>query len=155
MPVPTKAADGLPEGLVLERAFDAHGSSLFDRGAIMPQSRASMLVARILGPEPGERTLDLCAAPGAKTTHLAALMDDRGEVVAVERHPGRAHALEQTCRRMRASCVRVARPRRGTEPRTEGPYDRVLVDPPCSGLGTLQSRPDLRWRITPQAGSRS
>ena len=84
----------------------------------MPQSRASMLVARVLAPDPGERVLDLCAAPGGKTTHLAALMEDRGEVVAVERHPrpGRARC-GGPARRMRAGCVRVEVGGRRREPR--------------------------------------
>ena len=117
----------------------------------MPQSRASMLVARVLDPRPRERVLDLCAAPGAKTTHLAALMGDAGEIVAVERHPGRAASLRETCARMHAGAVRVEvgdaeEPRPAGEP----PFDRVLVDPPCSALGTLQARPDARWRASPE-----
>jgi 16S rRNA (cytosine967-C5)-methyltransferase len=150
LPVTGTAAPALPEGIVLEGPFDAHGSGLFERGAIMPQSRASMLVSRVLAPEPGERVLDLCAAPGAKTTHLAALLEDRGEVVAVERHRVRADALARTCRQMHASCVRVE-VADAAERRSEERYDRVLVDPPCSGLGTLQSRPDLRWRANPDS----
>lgn len=150
LPVAGKPTAWLPEGIVFEGAFDAHGSELFEEGVIMPQSRASMLVSRVLGPEPGERVLDLCAAPGAKTTHLAALIEDRGSIRAVERHRGRAQALSRTCRRMHADCVEVEvgdAAARGREPA----YDRVLVDPPCSGLGTLQSRPDLRWRARPEA----
>jgi 16S rRNA (cytosine967-C5)-methyltransferase len=143
-------ASRLPEGLVVDAPFDAHGSVLFERGAIMPQSRASMLVARILAPGPGERVLDLCAAPGGKTTHLAALLENRGELVAIERHPRRAEALRGTCRRMAADIVRVETAD-ATQPRDDGPFDRVLVDPPCSGLGTLQSRPDLRWRASQDA----
>jgi 16S rRNA (cytosine967-C5)-methyltransferase len=108
-----------------------------------------MLVARTLGPRPGERVLDLCAAPGAKATHLAALMEGGGEVVAVERDRGRARQLRETCARMQARSVRVvegdARDSHGQD------FDRVLVDPPCSGLGTLRGRPDLRWRATPEA----
>jgi 16S rRNA (cytosine967-C5)-methyltransferase len=150
LPVGARAAPSLPEGIVLEGAFDAYGSELFEAGVIMPQSRASMLVSRALAPQPGERILDLCAAPGGKTTHLAALMLDQGLVIAVERHRGRAGALDRTCRQMHAHCVRVelgdAAKRRSGQP-----YDRVLVDPPCSGLGTLQSRPDLRWRADPAA----
>ncbi len=145
LPVAARPSPELPEGIVLEEPFDVHGSQLFGTGAIMPQSRASMLVARSLAPRPGQRVLDLCAAPGAKTTHLAALMGGEGEIVAVERHPGRARALERTCGRLRADAVRV-RIGDAAQPRAENSYDRVLVDPPCSGLGTLQSRPDLRWR---------
>ena len=150
LPIPSRPAPGLPEGLVLEGPFDVQGSELWGRGAIQPQSRASMLVSRILEPEPGQRILDLCAAPGGKTTHLAALMEDRGEIVAVERHPGRAAALERTTARLRASSVRVEVGDAATS-RLDGPFNRVLVDPPCSGLGTVQSRPDLRWRARPDA----
>ena len=150
LPVATRPAPGLPEGLVLDGAFDLAGSELWRSGAVQPQSRASMLVSRILAPEPGQRVLDLCAAPGGKTTHLAALMEDRGEVVAVERHPGRAAGLERTAERMRASCVRVEVGDAAAH-RSDGAFDRVLVDPPCSGLGTLQSRPDLRWRTRSEA----
>jgi 16S rRNA (cytosine967-C5)-methyltransferase len=144
------AGNELPEGLVVEGAFDAHAHELWRSGAYTAQSRGSMLVARTVDPRPGERVLDLCAAPGGKTTHLAALMADRGEIVAVERHAGRARALQRTCERLGASCVEV---RIGDAARfvATTAFDRVLVDPPCSGLGTLQGHPDLRWRMTPEA----
>jgi 16S rRNA (cytosine967-C5)-methyltransferase len=137
------------EAIVVDGPFDALAHPGYAAGAFTPQSRASQLVAATLAPRPGERVLDLCAAPGGKTTHLAALMQDRGEVVAVERHAGRARALRATCERMRASTVTVvtadARDFDG-----EGGFDRVLLDPPCSGLGTLRSHPDLRWHASPQ-----
>jgi 16S rRNA (cytosine967-C5)-methyltransferase len=150
LPVPTRAADELPEGLIVEGAFDAHGHELWRAGGFAAQSRGSMLVARALDPQPGERVLDLCAAPGGKTTHLAALMGDEGTILAVERHSGRAAALRRTCERMRASNVEV-RVGDAAAYTTDTPFDRVLVDPPCSGLGTLQGHPDLRWRVTPDA----
>jgi 16S rRNA (cytosine967-C5)-methyltransferase len=140
----------LPEALVLDGPFDLHSSEAWRSGAVIAQSRAAMLVARALGPKPGERVLDLCAAPGGKSTHLAALMGDEGEVLAVERNPARASALQETARRLHAGSVRVDLAD-AASPRREGQvFDRVLVDPPCSGLGTLQSRPDLRWRVTPE-----
>ena len=110
LPVASHPAPDLPEGLVLDAPYDAHGAQEWREGLFMPQSRAAMTVARVLAPGPGERVLDLCAAPGGKTTHLAALMEDRGEVVAVEHHRGRAGALEETARRMGASCVRCGSP---------------------------------------------
>ena len=143
LPVPAHPAE-LPEGLVLDGPFDAFSSPLWEQGRFMPQSRAAMAVARALGPRPGETVLDLCAAPGGKTTHLAALMGDEGRVVAVERHPGRADALRRTAARMGATCVEVRTA--DAAARQEGTYDRVLVDPPCSDLGTLAARPDVRWR---------
>lgn len=149
LPVASHGDPALPEALVLEGPLDLQGSELWAAGALTAQSRAAMLVARALAPVAGERVLDLCAAPGGKTTHLAALMGDEGEIVAVERNPARARALERTAGRMGASCVRVeigdaAAHRKGPA------FDRVLVDPPCSGLGVLQARADLRWRVSPE-----
>jgi 16S rRNA (cytosine967-C5)-methyltransferase len=134
-----------PEAVVLDGPYDVHASRLFEEGLVMPQSRASMLVARAVDPRPDERVLDLCAAPGAKTTHLAALMHDRGEVVAVESDPGRGEAISHNAARLGATSVRVVTGD-AAEPAFGDGYDRVLVDPPCSDLGTLQSRPDARWR---------
>jgi 16S rRNA (cytosine967-C5)-methyltransferase len=163
-PVGVRRDPFIPEALVLEGPWDVHGSPQWRSGAVLAQSRAAMLAARALAPAPGERVLDLCAAPGGKTTHLAALMEGEGEVVAVERNPRRAAELRRTVERLGArECVRVmvadaaapagtAGPVADRVPATEtpAPFDRVLVDPPCSGLGTLQARADLRWRVTPE-----
>ncbi|HET9104726.1 MAG TPA: 16S rRNA (cytosine(967)-C(5))-methyltransferase RsmB [Solirubrobacteraceae bacterium] len=146
--VPAHTVPGLPEALVLDGPFDVFGSAAWAQGAIMAQSRGSMLPARALAPEPGARVLDLCAAPGAKTTQLAALMGE-GELVAVERNPSRARGLRATLERMHAGWVEV-READATALSDAARYDAVLVDPPCSGLGTLQSRPDLRWRTSPE-----
>jgi 16S rRNA (cytosine967-C5)-methyltransferase len=115
----------------------------------MPMSRSSQAVAPFLAPQPGERVLDLCAAPGGKSTHLAALMRDEGQIVSVEQHAGRADQLRTTAQRMGATIVDV-QVGDAAALRADGPFDRVLADPPCSGLGTLQARPDLRWRMTPE-----
>ena len=105
LPVETEPAG--EDGLIVLEPFDAHAAPEWRDGLFMPQSRAAMAVARVLAPEPGERVLDLCAAPGGKTTHLAALMRDEGELVAVERHKGRAEALRRTAARMGATCIDV------------------------------------------------
>jgi 16S rRNA (cytosine967-C5)-methyltransferase len=156
LPVRTHFDPQIPEAVVLDEPFDAHSSGAWLRGAFHAQSRSAMRVARELAPVAGERVLDLCAAPGGKTTHLAALMHDRGEVLAVERDKRRAGSLVRTAQRLHASSVRVevADAERWTDAAhgddARG-FDRVLVDPPCSGLGTLQARADLRWRVTPEA----
>ena len=109
-------------------------------GRIWPQSRASQLVGLAVGAREGDRTLDLCAAPGGKATMLA------GEVVAVDVNEARAHELEVTARRLGASDVRVVvADGRDLPPELDG-FDQALVDAPCSGLGVLNRRPDLRWR---------
>jgi 16S rRNA (cytosine967-C5)-methyltransferase len=143
----------LPEARILEGPVDVFATPEWAAGAVMAQSRASMHVARMVDPQAGERVLDLCAAPGGKTTHLAALMGGEGEIVAVERHEGRAAALRATCERMKASIVEV-RVGDAKDPPVEGEFDRILVDPPCTGLGTLRSHPDLRWRVTSSAVER-
>ena len=137
------------DAVVVDGPLDAHAHPLWHAGKYMPQSRSSQRVAPALGARPGERVLDLCSAPGGKATHLAALMGDEGEVVAVERDADRADQLRTTLARMGATIVRVD-VADAAEPRDDGPFDRVLADPPCSGLGTLQAKPDLRWRMTPE-----
>ena len=112
-------------------------------GRIWPQSRGSQLAGLVVGARNGERVLDLCAAPGGKATMLA------GEVVAVEIHPGRARELEENVRRLGAENVTVVQADALALPSELGDFDRVLVDAPCSGLGVLAQRPDLRWRARP------
>jgi 16S rRNA (cytosine967-C5)-methyltransferase len=115
----------------------------FEAGLIWPQSRGSQLAGIVVGALPGERTLDLCAAPGGKATQL------EGDVVAVELHPGRARELEENCRRLGADNVTVVNADATKLPPELTGFDRVLVDAPCSGLGVLAGRPDLRWRAEP------
>ena len=112
-------------------------------GRIWPQSRGSQLAGLAVGSRRGERVLDLCAAPGGKATMLA------GEVVAVELHEGRARELEENVHRLGATNVRVVNADGLALPAELDGFDRALVDAPCSGLGVLAARPDLRWRAQP------
>jgi 16S rRNA (cytosine967-C5)-methyltransferase len=134
----------LPEAYVLREPFALEDSALWARGVAMGQSRASMLPARALDPRPRERILDLCAAPGAKATHLQGLTHGGAEVVAVELHPARASQLRALARRMGARVTVLEGDAR--EVALEGAFDAALVDPPCTGLGVLSARPDARWR---------
>jgi 16S rRNA (cytosine967-C5)-methyltransferase len=112
-------------------------------GRVWPQSRGSQLAALAVGARPGERTLDLCAAPGGKATMLA------GEVVAVDVNGARARELEQNVRLLGATGVTVVQADGRALPGDLTGFDRALVDAPCSGLGVLAQRPDLRWRAEP------
>jgi 16S rRNA (cytosine967-C5)-methyltransferase len=112
-------------------------------GRIWPQSVGSQLAGLAVGSRPEERTLDLCAAPGGKATQLA------GEVVAVEKHEGRARELAANATRLHAANVRVVNADALRLPAELTGFDRALVDAPCSGSGVLNSRPDLRWRSEP------
>lgn len=124
--------------------LDVAGSGAFTAGAVVPIARAAVLVAQRVGAAAGMQVLDLCAAPGGKTAVLAA---SGAQVTAVDAHPARAKALEATLRRLGVAAEVVVgdgRSYRG------GPFDRILVDAPCSGLGVLAGRPDARWRRTPE-----
>ncbi len=112
-------------------------------GRVWPQSRGSQLVGLVVGSREDERILDLCAAPGGKGTMLA------GEVLAVEMNEARARELEDNVRRLGAANVRVLCADGRALPAELTGFDRALVDAPCSGLGVLDARPDLRWRAEP------
>jgi 16S rRNA (cytosine967-C5)-methyltransferase len=134
----------VPGALVVERV-DA--KALAD-GLVWPQSRGSQLAGLAVGARPGEQVLDLCAAPGGKSTQLAAF---GAEVTAIELHEARARELEENCRRLGAESVNVVNADSLDLPAELTGFDRALVDAPCSGLGVLASRPDLRWRSHPLA----
>ena len=148
---PPETVVRLVRGEVEGEPTDVPGACRVDRvdegalaeGRIWPQSRGSQLAGLVVGARAGERVLDLCAAPGGKATMLA------GEVVAVEIHPGRARELEENARRLGAANVTVLQADALALPSELRDFDRVLVDAPCSGLGVLAQRPDLRWRARP------
>ena len=112
-------------------------------GRIWPQSRGSQLAGLVVGSQEGERVLDLCAAPGGKTTQL------HGEVTAVEIDPHRASELRRNLETMQATNATVVEADGTNLPTELTGFDRALVDAPCSGLGVLAQRPDLRWRAAP------
>ncbi len=101
-----------------------------------------------LAPQPGQRVLDLCAAPGGKTTHLAELMKNEGHVLACDVDASKLHALDETRRRLGLTIIETVLLAKNTEP-PAGPFDAVLVDVPCSNTGVLGKRPEARWRLKP------
>jgi 16S rRNA (cytosine967-C5)-methyltransferase len=140
---PAETAVRTPDG---PKVVDRIPPEWLESGYAWPQSRGSQLAGAAVGARPGERVLDLCAAPGGKATQLAAA---GAEVVAVEKHPGRARELEENAERLRVSGLTVLHADALDLPPGLGEFDRALVDAPCSGLGVLNSRPDLRWRAQP------
>jgi 16S rRNA (cytosine967-C5)-methyltransferase len=138
-----------PEALVVRGPLGDATRERMKAGELVAQARGSQAVVSLLEPRPADRVLDLCAAPGIKTTGIAARMHNRGEIVAVEVDHGRAARLRELCDRLGAACVRIVEAD-AARADLEGGYDRILVDPPCSDLGTLASRPDARWRKSPQ-----
>ncbi len=139
-----------PAGVALVSHGDASWEAIeaaVAAGELVPQSPGSALAAAALAVAPGDRVLDLCAAPGIKTTQLAEAAGPEGGVVAVERDPGRARELVEFCERAGSVNVEVVEGDGAVADLGSG-YDRVLVDAPCTGLGTLASRPDARWQRT-------
>lgn len=122
----------------------------FSAGWWTVQDRSAQLVTYLLDPKPGETIIDACAAPGGKTTHIAELMGDKGEVWAIDRDKKRLRQVKQNCQRLGLSCVQIQAGDSSQIKEFKGKAQRVLLDAPCSGLGTLHKRPDIRWRQTPE-----
>lgn len=136
-------------GAVLEMVPGVPPGSLqvIRQGLAVVQDRTAAEVAPFLGPRPGERVLDLCAAPGGKTVHLAELMGDCGEVVAADRDRSRLERVRENVRRLGLRCVRIHDLGERGERLPEGGFHRILVDAPCSNTGVLMRKVDARFRI--------
>jgi 16S rRNA (cytosine967-C5)-methyltransferase len=120
----------------------------YEQGWFAVQDESAMQVASALAPAPGNRVLDLCAAPGSKTTHMAESMQNQGSVIACDVDERRLEPLQTACRRLGITIVETRRldPKRSEEP-PPGPFDAILVDAPCSNTGVLGRRPEVRWRL--------
>ena len=148
--------EGLPAGLTLRgRSGDLSRLPGYAEGHWCVQDRAAQRIAPLLDPQPGERILDACAAPGGKSTHIAELMGDQGSVLALDRGEARLRRVSRNAERLGLSSIE---PRQGDatalaeqHPELRASFDRILVDAPCSGLGTLARHADARWRIEPAA----
>ena len=151
--VSTQPIEGCPDGLqVLAPAGDLRRWPGFDQGHWSVQDRAAQGVAPLLAPQPGERILDACAAPGGKATHLAELIGDGGEIWAVDRSAGRLKRVAANAARLGCASIHAlaadAADLLTQRPDWRGSFQRILLDVPCSGLGTLSRHPDARWRVT-------
>lgn len=120
----------------------------FNRGWWTVQDSSAQLVSYLLNPQPGEVIIDACAAPGGKTTHIAELMEDRGKIFAGDRISARLKKLEQNAERLELKSISICQGDSRNFPQFIDTADRVLLDAPCSGLGTLHRRVDARWRQT-------
>ena len=132
--------------LLLPRGYVVSRSRLFREGFLSLQDEAEAVVPLLLDLKPGDRALDLCAAPGGKSAQIAERVAPGGSVIAIERHTGRARALrENLVGRLRLPSVHVICGD-GAKPPLRGPFACALVDAPCTGLGVLRRRADARWR---------
>jgi 16S rRNA (cytosine967-C5)-methyltransferase len=142
-----------PVGLILEKQGAITDLPLFDEGAFYVEDEAAQFVPLLLDAQPGERILDACAAPGGKATHLAAIMHNRGEIIALDQSAARLHLLVANCRRLGSSIITPVQMDAARLNETDSfhtsilskPFDRILVDAPCSGFGVLRRHPEAKW----------
>lgn len=142
-----RASALVPEGILLR----AHGAldelAPLRMGLAQVQDESSMLVAHVLAPEPGMTVIDVCAAPGGKTTHIAQRMENRGRILAFDIYEEKIRRIERNAQRLGISIIEAeVRDARTIGAAYMGQADRVLVDAPCSGLGVLRRKPDARWK---------
>jgi 16S rRNA (cytosine967-C5)-methyltransferase len=141
-----------PDGLIAERNPFLEGGKLFQNGLFFLQDEASQIVPYLLQPQPKEMILDACAAPGGKGTHIAQVMKNQGKIIALDLQEKKIRLIEENAQRlgvkiMEASPADVRKPLRFSG---RPVLDRILVDAPCSGLGTLHRNPEAKWRRRPE-----
>ena len=137
----------VPGCLELTGVGDLTVLDLFQKGEFLVQDGAAALVARVAGVEPGDRVLDVCAAPGGKSFSAAFAMADRGRIIACDLHENKLKRVQEGARRLGLGCVEtVAADGRNFRPEWENLFDTVLVDAPCSGLGIIRKKPDARYK---------
>jgi 16S rRNA (cytosine967-C5)-methyltransferase len=120
------------------------------KDSFVVQDEAAQLITYLLGPKPGERILDACASPGGKTTHIAQMMKDRGEILAVEIDEGRIPQLQENIFNLAMNSITLLhRDFRELERSRAGFFDRILLDAPCSALGVIRRNPDIKYRRRP------
>jgi 16S rRNA (cytosine967-C5)-methyltransferase len=141
----------IDEDLVFELKSHPPLASLpsFQQGLFYIQDPSTLLAVQELGPQPGESVLDVCAAPGGKTTFMAQRMRNRGQIVAQDILPDRLRFVEQNCARLGVTCVEALLPSTIQTPPSRL-FERILVDVPCSNTGVMRRRVDLRWRVRPE-----
>jgi 16S rRNA (cytosine967-C5)-methyltransferase len=139
------------DGIILtSSASGLRETASYKEGLIRIQDEASQLISQIVAPKPDERILDLCAGAGGKTLHLAALMENRGSITALDLHLERLRMLREDAGRLGVSIVETQTGDAAIPAESlRKIFDRVLLDAPCSGLGTLRRNPEIRWRLVP------
>jgi 16S rRNA (cytosine967-C5)-methyltransferase len=138
-----------PDGILLVSHSPLDQLQGYREGWFTVQDEAAILCGYLLAPQPGERVLDACAAPGGKATHAAELVADQGEILCLDHSHHRLHLVEENARRLGLKCLRYLV---GDAEKFEGEhaFDRILVDAPCSSLGVLRRHPDAKWRKGPE-----
>ncbi|TXT23333.1 MAG: 16S rRNA (cytosine967-C5)-methyltransferase [Planctomycetota bacterium] len=145
----TARAGELPTSIWLDSPTRIDQMPGFSEGEFVVQDESAQQAAEFLAPQPGETVLDLCAAPGTKTTHLAELMRNEGRLIATDSSESRLQLVPQNAERLGLSIIETAVVTLEGTNIPAGPFDAILIDAPCSNTGVLGKRPDARWRIQP------
>lgn len=134
------------ENAVLAAGFDVGASDLYRDGYVTVQDISAMLASVVLNPQPGENVIDLCAAPGGKTTHMAELMKNEGSILACDSHEHKIELIEKNAERMGIDIVSaVCMDSSVYKPTLDSRFDKVLADVPCTGWGIIRRKPDIKW----------
>ena len=147
--IPANEVPGLPDALALLPGKTLP-KSLKNDGRIEIQDAGSQMIGPLLDPQPGDCIVDTCAGAGGKSLHIAALMQNQGRIIAIDIAPRKLAELERRAKRAGVSCVESTVIHPKTLGALENTADRILIDAPCSGLGTLKRQPDLKWRLRPE-----
>ncbi len=136
----------VPNCYIVNGRLDINKSDTYKNGLFSVQNKSSQIASILTDPEPGEFIIDMCAAPGGKTTHLAELMDNRGEILAFDVYDHKIRLIENAAERLGINIIRAEKHDALIKrPELCGKADRVLVDAPCSGLGVMHTKPDIKW----------
>ena len=144
--VKVRESSKIPEALFIEDFGAVEKTEAFKEGLFTVQDESSQLIAHVLGPKPGDRVLDTCSAPGGKTTHMAQLMGNIGEITAVDIYPQKLTLVDELAERLGISIISTREGDARFLEGIEGKFNKILVDAPCSGLGVIRRRADLRWQ---------
>lgn len=125
-----------------------HNLPSFKEGKFYVQDPSTLLAVQVLGPQPGENILDLCAAPGGKTTLIAQRMHNQGHLIAEDIQSGRVKRIQENCQRLGVTCVEARQTPSVDRPSAMGHFNRILIDAPCSNTGVMRRRVELRWRVS-------
>ena len=137
-----------PDGILLKE-MHPYTDLNFIHGLFAVQDEASQLITYLVDPKPGERVLDACAAPGGKTSHIAQIMQDHGEIIAVEKDPKRIVSLEENLLMLGISSVKIMNTDMTTiQDKDIGTFHKILVDAPCSSIGVIRKNPDIKYKYT-------
>ncbi|KHF39829.1 16S rRNA (cytosine(967)-C(5))-methyltransferase RsmB [Halalkalibacter okhensis] len=145
-----KRGDLSPDAIIVEKG-NVFQTNTYKQGYVTVQDESSMLVGRAVGAKPGMAVADTCAAPGGKSTHIAEQMDDMGTVLSFDLHDHKVKLIHDQTRRLGLSCIKAeAMDARKIHEKVKEPFDRVLVDAPCSGFGVIRRKPDIKWSKSEQ-----